>query len=331
METLLEVRNLKKYFNTPRGTLHAVDGVNFTIGKGKTLGVVGESGCGKSTLGRTILHLLEPTSGTILFEGRDITAVSKKELHELRRGMQMIFQDPFSSINPRMTASGIIGEPLKIYRTYRDEKDYRDQVRNLMRIVGLAENMESKYPHEMDGGRRQRIGIARALALSPKFVVCDEPVSALDVSIQAQILNLMKELQNHLDLTYMFITHDLSVVKHISDDICVMYLGMLVEKSPSKELFRTNYHPYTKALLSAIPQPKLVQKQRILLKGELSSPVNMKEGCRFAPRCLYCRDKCRAVTPALEEISGGHQVACHYVREINNLHDSVGTACGLNE
>ena len=317
METLLEVKELKKYFNTPRGTLHAVDGVNFSVSKGQTLGIVGESGCGKSTLGRTILHLLEPTAGTILFEGKNITVVNKKELHELRRSMQMIFQDPFSSINPRMTVGSIISEPLKIYKVHKHEQELKAHVLDLMRTVGLAESMENKYPHELDGGRRQRIGIARALALNPKFVVCDEPVSALDVSIQAQILNLMKELQKQRELTYMFITHDLSVVKHISDHICVMYLGTLVEKSPSKKLFQSPLHPYTKALLSAIPQPKLVQKERILLKGEISSPINVKEGCRFAPRCQYCKGKCHEQTPVLEEVEPGHFVACHYVRQIN--------------
>ena len=317
METLLEVKELKKYFNTPRGTLHAVDGVNFSVSKGQTLGIVGESGCGKSTLGRTILHLLEPTAGTILFEGKNITVVNKKELHELRRSMQMIFQDPFSSINPRMTVGSIIAEPLKIYKVHKHEQELKAHVLDLMRTVGLAESMENKYPHELDGGRRQRIGIARALALNPKFVVCDEPVSALDVSIQAQILNLMKKKKKQRELTYMFITHDLSVVKHISDHICVMYLGTLVEKSPSKKLFQSPLHPYTKALLSAIPQPKLVQKERILLKGEISSPINVKEGCRFAPRCQYCKGKCHEQTPVLEEVEPGHFVACHYVHQIN--------------
>ena len=319
MEPLLQVTNLKKHFDTPRGMLHAVDGVGFSLEKGKTLGVVGESGCGKSTLGRTILHLLEPTSGTILFNGKDISRVNKRKLHDLRSEMQMIFQDPFSSINPRMTVATIIGEPLKIYHVCSNEKEYNDRVKELMRTVGLAENMAEKYPHELDGGRRQRIGIARALALNPKFIVCDEPVSALDVSIQAQILNLMMDLQDELDLTYMFITHDLSVVKHISDDICVMYLGTLVEKSESKELFQHHYHPYTQALLSAIPQPKLTQKQRILLKGEITSPIDVGEGCRYAPRCPYCKDNCLTVTPKLEDITPNHMVACHYAREINGI------------
>lgn len=312
MAPLLEIKDLKKHFNTPRGLLHAVDGVSFTVEKGQTLGVVGESGCGKSTLGRTILHLLDPTAGVICFEGRDITVVRKKELHDLRQDMQMIFQDPFSSINPRMTVGQIIGEPLSIYKLHKDSQEHRAHVLELMSTVGLAENMENKYPHELDGGRRQRIGIARALALNPKFVVCDEPVSALDVSIQAQILNLMKDLQKQRELTYMFITHDLSVVKHISDHICVMYLGTLVEKTSSKELFRNPIHPYTQALLSAIPQPKLVKKERILLKGEISSPVNVKPGCRFAPRCPGCRGVCRQQTPELKETAPGHYVACHF-------------------
>ncbi len=312
MAPLLEVKDLKKHFNTPRGLLHAVDGVSFTVEKGQTLGVVGESGCGKSTLGRTILHLLDPTAGVIRFEGRDITVVKKKELHDLRQDMQMIFQDPFSSINPRMTVGQIIGEPLNIYKLHKDKQEHRAHVLELMSTVGLAENMENKYPHELDGGRRQRIGIARALALNPKFVVCDEPVSALDVSIQAQILNLMKDLQKQRELTYMFITHDLSVVKHISDHICVMYLGTLVEKTSAQELFRNPVHPYTQALLSAIPQPKLVQKERILLKGEISSPINVKPGCRFAPRCPGCRGVCRQQTPELKETAPGHFVACHF-------------------
>lgn len=319
MGTLIEVKNLKKYFNTPRGTLHAVDGVNFTVEEGKTLGVVGESGCGKSTLGRTILHLHESTGGQILFDGQDVTNINKHQLHELRKDMQMIFQDPFSSINPRMTVGQIIGEPLTIYKVHKNKEDYHKHVLELMETVGLDPSMENKYPHELDGGRRQRIGIARALAINPKFIVCDEPVSALDVSIQAQILNLMKDLQKQRKLTYMFITHDLSVVKHISDAICVMYLGMLVEKCESKELFKHPYHPYTKALLSAIPQPKLEQPERILLKGEITSPINVKPGCRFAPRCPYAKAECRSTTPELKEIAPEHFVACHFVEEINNL------------
>ena len=315
-ETLLEVRNLKKYFQTPGGTLHAVDGVNFTIEKGKTLGVVGESGCGKSTLGRVILHLLSSTDGQILFHGEDITNVSAKELKHLQRKMQIIFQDPFASLNPRMTVSEIIREPLLVTKMLpKDQIDRR--VKEMMDTVGLAQRLTNSYPHELDGGRRQRIGVARALVLNPEFIVCDEPVSALDVSIQAQIINLLLDLQKDMGLTYMFITHDLSVVKYVSHDICVMYLGQLVEKSPAVELFRNPTHPYTKALLSAIPIPDVdYRKERILLKGELSSPINPKPGCRFAVRCNYARPECSRVNPELKEISPGHFVACPFCRQL---------------
>ncbi len=313
MGALLEVKDLKKYFNTNAGLLHAVDGVNFSIEKGTTLGVVGESGCGKSTLGRVILHLLESTDGRIIFEGKDITKISGKELKETRRNMQMIFQDPFSSINPRMNVQSTIAEPLQIYKTCKTKDELQKRVKDLMETVGLAQRVADAYPHELDGGRRQRIGIARALALDPKFIVCDEPVSALDVSIQAQVLNLMMDLQEERNLTYIFITHDLSVVKHISDDICVMYLGVLVEKANSSDLFHHQYHPYTQALLSAIPQPKFLKtKERILLKGELTSPINVGKGCRFAPRCLYASDECKTITPELQEIEPGRFVACHH-------------------
>lgn len=317
---ILEIKNLKKYFPTGSGYLHAVDDVSFSIEYGKTLGIVGESGCGKSTLGRVILHLLELTDGEIYFEGKDITHPTKKELHELRKNMQMIFQDPFSSINPRMSVSEIIGEPLKIYKAYDSEKEYRERVSEIMETVGLAERLANAYPHELDGGRRQRIGIGRALALNPKFIVCDEPVSALDVSIQAQILNLIKKLQKERKITYIFITHDLSVVKHISDDIAVMYLGMLVEKSGAKELFKYNLHPYTKALLAAIPRPKIgANKNRILLKGEITSPINPGKMCRFASRCQYATEKCYQEVPELEEVLPQHFVACHHVKKINGL------------
>mgnify|MGYP000593235755 FL=1 len=312
MSSLLEVRDLKKYFSTPKGLLHAVDGVSFAIEKGKTLGVVGESGCGKSTLGRVILNLLEATGGQVFYKGKDITHLDKVELKQQRKSMQMIFQDPFSSIDPRMMVSEIIGEPLRVYNTTKSKDEYAKRVKELMDQVGLAERVYYSYPHELDGGRRQRIGIARALAIEPEFIVCDEPVSALDVSIQAQILNLLQDLQNSLDLTYIFITHDLSVVRHISDDICVMYLGVLVEKSPAKELFSRQYHPYTQALLSAIPVPQLGAKRgRIVLKGELTSPINVGEGCRFAPRCPHATDQCRRKAPELVEIQPGHFVACH--------------------
>lgn len=317
---ILEIKNLKKYFPTGSGYLHAVDDVSFSIEYGKTLGIVGESGCGKSTLGRVILHLLELTDGEIYFEGKDITHPTKKELHELRKNMQMIFQDPFSSINPRMSVSEIIGEPLKIYKAYDSEKEYRERVSEIMETVGLAERLANAYPHELDGGRRQRIGIGRALALNPKFIVCDEPVSALDVSIQAQILNLIKKLQKEREITYIFITHDLSVVKHISDDIAVMYLGMLVEKSGAKELFKYNLHPYTKALLAAIPRPKIgANKNRILLKGEITSPINPGKMCRFASRCQYATEQCYQEVPELEEVLPQHFVACHHVKKINGL------------
>ncbi len=320
MATLLEVRNLKKYFRTPGGMLHAVDGVSFALDEGKTLGVVGESGCGKSTLGRVILHLLDATGGEIYFDGEDISKPTRTRLKQLRQDMQIIFQDSYSSINPRMKVSQIIGEPLVIYKSCQNKEEYNQRVAQLMETVGLAQRVADSYPHELDGGRRQRIGIARALALKPRFIVCDEPVSALDVSIQAQILNLMQDLQDELGLTYIFITHNLSVVKHISNDICVMYLGCLVEKCESKALFKDHLHPYTKALLSAIPRPKLdVKRDRIILKGELTSPINPKPGCRFAPRCLYAQEQCSSVEPGLEEVVPGHFVACHYAREINKI------------
>ena len=274
-KVLLEVKNLKKYFNTPKGLLHAVDDVNFSIREGKTLGVVGESGCGKSTTGRVILRLLEATDGEILFEGKNIRNYTKEQMIEIRQKMQIIFQDPFASLNPRMTVSEIIAEPLIIHGIYKNREDRDKRVMELMETVGLSERLINTYPHELDGGRRQRIGIARALALNPKFIVCDEPVSALDVSIQAQVLNLMQDLQEEFGLTYMFITHDLSVVKHFSDDIAVMYLGQLVEKAPSKDLFKNPIHPYTKALLSAIPVASVTKKmERIRLQGEITSLIN---------------------------------------------------------
>lgn len=313
MSELLRVEGLKKYFKTGKGLLHAVDDVSFSIEKGETLGVVGESGCGKSTLGRCIIHLLNPTEGKVFFEGKDITNLSEKELKERRKDMQMIFQDPFSSINPRMTVKSIIMEPMSIHKMYDGDKAKQEEAaREIMDTVGLARRLEDAYPHELDGGRRQRIGIARALALNPKFIVCDEPVSALDVSIQAQILNLMQDLQEQRGLTYIFITHDLSVVKHISNNICVMYLGMLVEKSPADQLFEKQMHPYTQALLSAIPIAKTgVKKQRILLEGEITSPIDPEPGCRFAPRCPHARPECFHIQPELKEVEPNHFVACH--------------------
>lgn len=315
---LLEVNNLKKYFKTPRGMLHAVDDVTFSLDAQTTLGVVGESGCGKSTLGRTILHLLDSTSGQIKLEGEDITQVSRKKLKELRRNMQIVFQDPFSCLNPRLSVSEIISEPLEIYKTAENRKTRSQTVLNLMETVGLSRNLAGAYPHELDGGRRQRIGIARALALDPKFIVCDEPVSALDVSVQAQILNLMQDLQQERALTYLFITHNLSVVKHISTNIMVMYLGKVMEFSPGEELFEHPTHPYTQALLSAIPVPDIdVQRQRILLKGEISSPIEPKPGCRFAPRCVHAKEICSREEPPTVEVSPGHMVACHLAGQLS--------------
>lgn len=320
MSTLLEVNNLKKHFKTPKGLLHAVDGVTFKIERGQTLGVVGESGCGKSTLGRAIIQLHEPTDGQVIFDGQDITKMSKKEFNKVRPDMQMIFQDPYSSINPRMSVAQIISEPLIVYKRFDNKNDISKEVAKIMDTVGLARRLADSYPHELDGGRRQRIGVARALSLNPKFIVCDEPVSALDVSIQAQILNLMQDLQDERELTYLFITHDLSVVKHISDNILVMYLGNMVEFASSEEMFKCRLHPYTKALLAAVPIPELgAKKERKLLKGEITSPINPKPGCRFASRCDFAKDKCSQVQPELVEAQKGHFVACHYVKEINNI------------
>ena len=313
-DVILEVKNLKKYFSTPRGMLHAVDDVSFTIERGKTLGVVGESGCGKSTTGRSILRLVNPTAGEVIFEGQDITKLTEREMRSKRKEMQIIFQDPFSSLDPRQTVLQAISEPLKFNKIMTDRYDLEERTLQLMRTVGLAERLINAYPHELDGGRRQRIGIARALSVNPKFIVCDEPVSALDVSIQAQILNLLEELQDELGLTYMFITHDLAVVNHFADDIAVMYLGQLVEKASARELFNNTLHPYSKALLSAIPMPSTrKKKERIILKGEISSPIEPKDECRFAKRCPYATEECWAKCPSLREVSPGHFVACHQV------------------
>lgn len=320
MSELLRVENLKTYFKTSKGYLHAVDNISFTLEKGKTLGVVGESGCGKSTLGRTILGLQSQTDGKVFFEGNEISGLHGHARKKYISQMQMIFQDPFSSLNPHYCVQELIADPLKVYHVCKSKKDLNERVRELMETVGLAERFLFSYPHELDGGRRQRIGIARALALNPKFIVCDEPVSALDVSIQAQILNLLQDLQEEKGLTYMFVTHDLSVVKHISDEIMVMYLGCMVEKSPSKELFRVPMHPYTKGLLSAIPSPNIDEKrERIIMKGEITSPINPTPCCRFAGRCPYATDICREKQPEIEEIQPDHLVACHHVRKINNL------------
>ena len=317
MSVLVETKNLCKYFKTPRGTLHAVDNVSFQIEEGETLGVVGESGCGKSTLGRTIIHLHERTSGQIFLEGEDISDVSKTRIKELRKNMQMIFQDPFSSLNPRMSVSQLIAEPLLIYKMYRSSSDVMKRVTELMDTVGIARRLAGSYPHELDGGRRQRIGVARALALNPKFIVCDEPVSALDVSIQAQILNLLMDLQEDMGLTYMFITHDLSVVKHISTEIMVMYMGNCVEKAPAKELFENPVHPYTKALLSAIPIPDISMRTKKIqpIRGEVTSPIDPAPGCRFAPRCDYCKENCVGSSIPLTEVSEGHFAACRLLEK----------------
>lgn len=318
MSALLETRNLVKYFDTPRGKLHAVDGVNLSLEAGSTLGVVGESGCGKSTLGRVVLRLLEATSGEILFHGENVEAMGRKKLNAFWQKAQIIFQDPYASLNPRMTVSEIIAEPLIVSKTSRHSADIDAAVFRAMDLVGLAARMVNAYPHEMDGGRRQRIGIARALVLEPEFVVCDEPVSALDVSIQAQILNLLMDLQEEKKLTYMFITHDLSVVRHISDEIAVMYLGVCVEKAPAKELFLSPRHPYTRALLSAIPVPDLNArgKERKIIKGEVTSPINPKPGCRFAARCPYAGPECTQSDIPLSPCGQNHLVACRRWQEI---------------
>lgn len=310
-EPLLRVEGLTKHFSTKKGLLHAVDNVSFTIDKGRTLGMVGESGCGKSTTGRAILRLIEPTAGNVLFDNIDVRSLDAAKLRRMRTRMQIVFQDPFSSLNPRMTVSQAIEEPIKLHGIITDPQEREERVLELMETVGLAPRLFNTYPHELDGGRRQRIGIARALAVNPDFVVCDEPVSALDVSIQAQILNLMEDLQDELGFTYLFITHDLSVVHHFSDDIAVMYLGKLFEKAPSDELFDHPMHPYTQALLSAIPVPSLHnRKKRIIMKGEITSPINPPKACRFAQRCPYATERCTCEEPELRDYGNGHSVAC---------------------
>jgi len=309
----LDVRNLKKYFKTSSGLLHAVDNVTFQLERGKTLGVVGESGCGKSTLGRVVLRLLRATGGEVIYNGQNILELSPRSMKKLRQEMQIIFQDPYDSLNPRMTVGETIAEPMIVNKTKSSKKALEGETYRLMETVGLSERLVNAYPHELDGGRRQRIGIARALSLNPKFVVCDEPVSALDVSIQAQILNLMQDLQKEFALTYIFITHNLSVVKHISDDIVVMYLGQVVEQSPAEELFHNPLHPYTKALLAAIPIPTLAGRGRVkeIIQGEVVSPINPKPECRFLNRCKSARERCRGqASRELREVSPGHFVAC---------------------
>lgn len=299
---------------TPRGMLHAVDNVTFSIEKGKTIGIVGESGCGKSTLGKTLMRLHNPTSGEILYKGADIAGMPIKEFKKnYRSHIQMVFQDPYASLDPRMNVLQLIEEPIKVNNKKLSKTEVTKKAQEMMNLVGLAKRLEGSYPHELDGGRRQRIGVARALSLNPEFVVCDEPVSALDVSIQAQILNLLQDLQEERGLTYMFITHDMSVVKHISDDIAVMYLGQMIEKCPANEIFKDTIHPYSQALLSAIPIPNVhVKHERMVLKGELTSPIDPKPCCRFAARCPYAKQECLEREPQLRELRQNHLVACHY-------------------
>ncbi len=317
MSNILEVRNLKKYFETEKGMLHAVDNISFKLKKGKTLGIVGESGCGKSTTGRTLVKLIEATSGEILYKGEDITKLNNKEFAKYRNELQMIFQDPYSSLNPRKSVYQTIEEPLIISKKYKDKTKRHNRVVELMDLVGLAKRYTNAYPHELDGGRRQRIGIARALANDPEVIICDEPVSALDVSVQAQILNLLKRLQKELNISYIFITHDLGVVKHISDDIAVMYLGEIVEYGSCEDVFEKPLHPYTKALFSAIPIPKLdVKDDTIVLKGEISSPINPKDECRFVTRCIYATERCSIASPKIVNIDNDRFISCYNYKKI---------------
>lgn len=311
---LIETKGLKKYFKSPRGLLHAVDDVSLTIKRGETIGVVGESGCGKSTLGRTILRLIEPTAGEVLYDGTNIVGYNRKQMQKIRSEMQMIFQDPFTSLNARMSICEIISDPMKVLGNVKGKKAIRNKVKELMDLCGLPERYVNTYPHELDGGRRQRVGLARALAVDPDFIVCDEPVSALDVSIQAQILNLLMDLQDQKSLAYMFITHDLCVVRHISDYIAVMYLGQVVEYAARDDLFSNQMHPYTQALLSAIPTAELCRKdrERHLLKGEVGNPIDPKPGCRFASRCRFASEKCKE-PQHLREMPNGHLVRCMLV------------------
>jgi len=316
--SLLEVRNLKKhfpvsdgFFSRNKGAVKAVDGVNLAVNEGETLGLVGESGCGKSTLGRAILRLIEPSAGEVIFQGKNLLAMSQRELRDMRRQMQIIFQDPYASLNPRMRVGDIVGEGLEIHKLAKG-KAKRDRVMELLHQVGLREDHFGRYPHEFSGGQRQRIGIARALAVNPKFIVCDEPVSSLDVSIQAQIINLLQELQERLRLTYLFISHDLRVVEHISHRVAIMYLGKVVEIANSETIYRDAKHPYTRALLSAVPMPDISQrKERVILEGDVPSPVNPPPGCTFHPRCAYREALCSQTEPPLDFDASGHGVACH--------------------
>jgi oligopeptide transport system ATP-binding protein len=327
-KTLLSVKNLKMHFPITQGIIlqrqvgavKAVDDISFDITEGETLGLVGESGCGKSTTGRAILQLYKPTAGVVEFNGRDLVKLKSGEMRRMRRELQMIFQDPYASLNPRMTVGSIIGEPLEIHNLAKG-REKTERVQELLRTVGLNPYFANRYPHEFSGGQRQRIGIARALAVEPKFIVCDEPISALDVSIQAQIINLLEELQEKLGLTYLFIAHDLAVVRHISDRVAVMYVGKMVEVTDRNEIFENPLHPYTRALLSSIPIPDPVlekRRTRMILIGDVPSPVNPPTGCRFNPRCPYAEDNCRTDEPPLNEVRPGHFVACHYWDEVES-------------
>jgi oligopeptide transport system ATP-binding protein len=334
-QPLIEVREVKKYFPIRRGLMqrevarvHAVDGVSFAVQPGETLGLVGESGCGKSTLGRTIVRLYEPTAGQIIFQGQPIEGHGARKLRPLRREMQMVFQDPYASLNPRKRVGSIIGDPLKIHHL-GDKKERKAHVEELLETVGLSPEHYNRYPHEFSGGQRQRIGIARALALQPKLIVADEPVSALDVSIQSQMLNLLEDLQNEFNLTYIFIAHDLGVVRHVSDRIAVMYLGKIVEMSPAEELYRRPIMPYTEALLSAVPVPDpdlAAKRERIMLEGDVPSPINPPSGCRFHPRCRYATQVCSEIEPPLVEYGNGHMAACHHPLNVDAAVTAVGSA-----
>lgn len=319
VKPLISARNIKKHFDVPEGVLKAVDGISFDIYPGETFGLVGESGCGKTTAGRTIIKLYEPTDGELFFNGENIYNLSGKKLRDVRQNFQMIFQDPYASLNPRMTVEEIVGEPLDLHHATKSKKERHEKIMELLELVGLSDEHAMRFPHEFSGGQRQRIGIARALALNPEFIVCDEPISALDVSIQAQVVNLLKELQDRLGLTYLFIAHDLSMVRYISDRVGVMYLGVMMEQADSEELYLNPIHPYTRALLSAIPIPDPeVQKKRkrIILEGDVPSPINPKAGCRFVERCPLAIPKCREIDPIFEEVEPKHFVACHRSREI---------------